>query len=112
MAGYQISERQDSQALAQFLQKEGQLLLPMVGLIEEARLAVDELIDVTGRATLEAVLHLSAQGVAGAKHPGKAAGDIRWHGQQQGVVPLSHRQLRVRKPRLRRKAGGEVEVPA
>jgi transposase-like protein len=112
MAAYQISERNDSQALAQFLQKEGQLLLPMVELIEQAQLAVDELIDVTGRAALEAVLHLSAQGVAGAKHPGKAAGDIRWHGRQPGVVPLSNRKLRVTKPRLRRKAGGEVEVPA
>lgn len=112
MAAYQISERKDSQALAQFLQREGQLLLPMVGLIEQARLAVDELIDVTGRAALEAVLHLSAEGVAGAKHPGKAAGDIRWHGRQLGVVPLSNRKLRVTKPRLRRKAGGEVEVPA
>jgi transposase-like protein len=112
MAAYQISERKDSQALAQFLQKEGQLLLPMVGLIEQARLAVDELIDVTGRAALEAVLHLSAEGVAGAKHPGKASGDIRWHGRQRGTVPLSNRKLRVTKPRLRRKAGGEVEVPA
>jgi len=112
MAAYQIAERTDSQALAQFLQKEGQLLLPMVELIEQAQLAVDELIDVTGRATLEAVLALSAQGVAGPKHPGKAAGDIRWHGRQGGVVPLSERQVRVTKPRLRRKGGGEVEVPA
>jgi putative transposase len=84
----------------------------MVALIEQARLAVDELIDVTGRAALEAVLHLSAEGVAGAKHPGKAGGAIRWHGRQPGVVPLSNRKLRVTKPRLRRKAGGEVEVPA
>jgi hypothetical protein len=68
LAAYQISERKDSQALAQFLQKEGQLLLPMVGLIEQARLAVDELIDVTDRAALEAVLHLFAEGVAGWGH--------------------------------------------
>jgi putative transposase len=112
MAAYQVSDRADSQALAQFLQKEGQLLLPMVQLIEQAQLAVDELIDVTGRATLEAVLTLSAQTVAGPKHPGKAAGDIRWHGQQSGTVPLADRKVRVRKPRLRRKGGGEVEVPA
>jgi transposase-like protein len=112
MAAYQVSDRSDSQALAQFLQKEGQLLLPMVQLIEQAQLAVDELIDVTGRATLEAVLTLSAQTVAGPKHPGRAAGDIRWHGQQSGTVPLADRKVRVRKPRLRRKGGGEVEVPA
>jgi transposase-like protein len=98
--------------LTEFLQKEGQLLLPMVGLIETAQAAIDEVIDVAGRATIEAVLQLSAQEVAGEKHPGKAKGAIRWHGQQSGVVPLSNRKLRVRKPRLRHKDQGEVEVPA
>lgn len=112
MSEYQVVDRKDSRALAEFLQKEGQFLLPLVGLIETAQLAIDEVIDVAGRATIEAVLHLSAQEVAGAKHQGKAGGDIRWHGQQSGVVPLSNRKLRVRKPRLRRKQGGEVEVPA
>ena len=57
-------------------------------------------------------MHLSAQEVAGEKHPGKGQGAIRWHGQQSGVVPLSNRKLRVRKPRLRHKEQGEVEVPA
>jgi len=114
MAAYQISERSDRRALAEFLQKEGQLLLPMVELIERSQEAVDELIDVTGRATLEAVLALSAQGVAGPKHPGKEAGAVRWHGRQHGLVSLSDRKIRVTKPRLRRKGlqGSEVEVPA
>lgn len=112
MSEYQVADRKDSRALAEFLQKEGQFLLPMVELIETAQMAVDEVIDVAGRATIEAVLQLSAQEIAGAKHQGKAGGDIRWHGQQAGVVPLSNRKLRIRKPRLRRKHGGEVEVPA
>jgi putative transposase len=112
MSDYQIADRRDSRALAEFLQKEGQFLLPIVGLIETAELAIDEVIDVTGRATIEAVLRLSAQEVAGAKHPGKAQGPVRWHGQQSGVVPLSNRKLRVSKPRLRHKEQGEVEVPA
>ncbi len=112
MADYEIAERKDTQALTEFLQKEGQLLLPLVQLVETASMAVDELIDVTGRATLEAVLQLSAQQVAGPKHPGKMAGDIRWHGQQSGVIPLAERKVRVRKPRLRRKRGGEAEIPA
>ena len=34
----------------------------MVDLIEQSRIAVDELIDVAGRATIEAVLQLSAEG--------------------------------------------------
>jgi len=112
MSEYQIADRKDSRALTAFLQKEGQLLLPIVSLIETAQTAIDEVIDVAGRATIEAVLQLSAQEVAGEKHPGKAQGAIRWHGQQSGVVPLSNRKLRVRRPRLRHKEQGEVEVPA
>jgi len=112
MSDYQIANRKDSCALAEFLQKEGQFLLPMVDLIETAQVAIDEVIDVAGRATIEAVLQLSAQQVAGPKHAGKPRGAVRWHGQQSGVVPLSNRKLRVRKPRLRHKDQGEVEVPA
>jgi putative transposase len=112
MSDYQIADRRDSRALAEFLQKDGQFLLPLVSLLESAQVAIDEVIDVTGRATIEAVLRLSAQEVAGVKHPGKVEGPIRWHGQQSGVVPLSNRKLRVSKPRLRHKEQGEVEVPA
>jgi putative transposase len=114
-SAYQISDRRDSRALAEFLAKEGQLLLPMLGLIEHAELAVDELIDVMGRATVEAVLLMSAQEIAGPKTPGKKGPDVRWHGRQDGMVSLSERKLRVCKPRLRHKAGGaqaEVAIPA
>ncbi len=52
---YQIADRKDSRALAEFLSGEGQLLLPMLQLIEQAEMAVDELIDVAGRATIEGV---------------------------------------------------------
>jgi putative transposase len=112
---YQIIDKQDSKKLAQFLSKEGQLLLPMLELITQAEMAVDELIDLTGRAAIEAVLTLSAQEVAGPKHQGKPGGILGWHGSQNGVVPLSNRKLRVDKPRLRRKGKGpqkEVEIPA
>ena len=68
---YQVAERKDSQALSEFLASEGQLLLPMVQLIEDAELAVDEVIDVVGRATIEAVLQRSAEQVAGRKQRGK-----------------------------------------
>src|SRR3989442_6397720 len=111
MSEYQVTDRKDSRALAEFLQKEGQFLLPMVELIETAQMAIDEVIDVAGRATIEAVLQLSAQEVAGPKHRGKAQGAIRWHGQQSGVVPLSNRKLPIRKPRLRHQDRSEVEMP-
>jgi putative transposase len=113
---YQVVSPKDSRELSQFLAKEGQFLLPMLDLITQAEMAVDELIDVAGRATIEAVLTLSAQEVAGGKHPGrKTEGNVRWHGRQKGVVCLAERKLRVDRPRLRRKgngAGAEVEPPA
>jgi len=120
---YQVASRSDRRALAEFLSKEGQLLLPMLELVELAELAVDELIDVAGRATIEAVLTLSAQQLAGPKQPGKkrshGAGTgreaIGWYGSQDGVVSLAERKLRVGKARLRCKGkgqGGEVEIPA
>ena len=77
---YHIVEKTDSKKLAEFLCQEGQLLLPLVELITDTEMALDELIDITGRAAIEAVLTLSAQEVAGPKHPGKKAGEIRWHG--------------------------------
>jgi hypothetical protein len=40
------------------LTKNGQALLPMVELIEQSQLAVDQLIDVLGRAKFEALLIL------------------------------------------------------
>jgi putative transposase len=114
---YQVAERKDSRALAEFLAREGQFLLPMVQLLEEAELAVDDLIDVMGRATIEAVLLLSGEQVAGPKRRGKRGpkGAAGWYGSQSGVVSLAERKLRVSKPRLRRQGvgkGGEVAVPA
>lgn len=107
-----VSERK----LAEFLVRNGQALLPMLELIEQSRLAIDDLIDVMGRASLEAVLELSAQQVAGPPQQGKARqGDIVWHGTQPGRVRLKERQLKVNKPRLRKKGRGankEVPIPA
>jgi transposase-like protein len=101
--------------LAQFLVRNGQALLPMLELIEQSRMAIDELIDVMGRASIEAVLQLSAVQVAGPPQQGKARQpDVVWHGSQPGRVCLKERQLRVNKPRLRRKgrgAGKEVPIP-
>ena len=108
----------DPSALAEVLAKDGQLLLPMLDLIENAQGAVDDLIDVMGRATIEAVLLMSAAQLAGPKQQGKKSDrDVVYHGSQKGRVPLRERELRVDKPRLRRRnpqpgEPGEVEIPA
>jgi len=112
---YHTIHKKDTQALAHFLVQNGQALLPMVELIEQSKLAVDELIDVLGRASIEAVLQLSAQTLAGPPHPGKKGGGIGWHGREAGRVCLRERKLRVHRPRLRKKGqgkDGEVAIPA
>jgi transposase-like protein len=115
---YQIVGRQgraSEEALNRFTQAGGQFLLPLVELVTEARLAVDDVIGQVSRKMIETILGLSAQQVAGPRTPGKASGEVRWHGSQAGRVMLRDRQMQVTKPRLRRKnanAAGEVAVPA
>ena len=115
MKAYQISTKADTRQLAQLLASNGQFLLPMVELIETSQLAVDQLLEELGRTTLEAVLLISAAGVAGESHQGRFGGEIVRHGRQRGVVPVGNRKLRVERPRLRTRGGGsgaEREVPA
>jgi hypothetical protein len=95
-----------SATVEEFAKANGQILLPLVELITQARLAVDEVIDNVGRQTIETILNLSAGQVAGARTPGKSSGDIRWHGSQQGRVSLADRQIKVKRPRLRHKRAG------
>lgn len=112
---YQVASKTDSRKIAEFLSRDGQLLLPFLDMICNTEQAVDELIDLAGKAAIEAVLLLSAEQVAGPKQPGKFKGDINWHGWQAGVVSLAERKLRIEKPRLRRKgkgSGTEVPIPA
>ena len=112
---YQIVAKNDSKQLSEYLSENGQALLPMVELIEQGQMVVEEFIDVMGRAALEAVLELSATQIAGPPHQGKVGGEVRRHGRQRGSVRLSTQKVRVDRPRLRRKGGGEgaeVAVPA
>ena len=84
---YHIIGKEESQELAKFLAKNGQALLPMVELIEQSKLAVDELVDVLGRAQIEAVLRLSAQGIDRATASGQERwGDrLAWRGGRHGL---------------------------
>lgn len=107
----------NARKLGEFLSNNGQQLLPMVDLIEQCQVACDELIDVAGRATIQAVLALSAEQAAGGpRQQGKQrSGEVVWYGRQAGTVMLRDRKLAVQRPRLRQKGPGrnkEVEVPA
>jgi len=113
MSEYQTITADDSRVLKDFLSRNGELLLPMAKLIEESRATLGQVIDVTGRILIEAILDSSATQLAGEKSPGKKrSGEIGWHGKQDGIVHLAERKLRVKRPRLRRRSAGEVEVPA
>ena len=106
----------NEQERASFLAKNGQVLLPMVDLIAQCQMACDELIDVTGRAAIQAVLQLSAIAAAGGppQQGKRRSTDVVFYGRQPGKVLLSDRKLEVNRPRLRTKGtkSEEVEVPA
>jgi transposase-like protein len=88
----------------------------MVNMVEQCRLACDDLIAMTGRATIQAVLELSTAEAAGAPpQQGKpCSSEVVFYGRQAGQVSLGDRQLEVERPRLRTRGrqSREVEVPA
>lgn len=102
-------------AMSKFFRDNGQMLLPMVDLIESSQAMLSEVYHQAGRIVIETILSLSAESIAGPKHPGKANGEVVWYGSQPGTVRLSNQQVKVDKPRVRKKSGGpgaEVAVPA
>ena len=78
---YEVRDRADKRAIREFLKREGQFLLPMLELVEQTEVAIDEVIQVMGRATIEAVLEMSAEGVAGVKQARSVTS-----GRRHGVV--------------------------
>ena len=112
---YQIVTRAANESAAvieQFCKANGQILLPIVNMIQSASQVVDTVVHEIGVKTLELILTLSAEQVAGPRTPGKASGEIRHYGSQRGRVQLADRKVRVKRPRLRHKTEGEVPIPA
>ena len=62
-----------SAAVEEFARANGQILLPLVELITQARMAVDEVIDSIGRQTIETILNLSIEQVPGRARRARAA---------------------------------------
>lgn len=104
--------RESAAVIEQFCRTNGQILLPILNLIENASQVVETVIHEIGHQTLEQILVLSAEQVAGPRTPGKTHGEIRYHGWQSGRVQLADRKLHVQRPRLRHKTEGEVKIPA
>lgn len=72
--------RESAAVIEQFCRSNGQILLPIVNLIQNASQVVESVIHEIGHQTLEMILVLSAEQVAGPRTPGKAGGYIRHHG--------------------------------
>ena len=112
---YQIVTRAAKESAAvieQFCKANGQILLPILDMIQSASQVVDGVVHEIGVKTLELILALSAEQVAGPHTPGKASGEVRHYGSQRGRVQLADRKVRVKRPRLRHKTEGEVAIPA
>lgn len=107
-----VVSKQDPDGLQACLAEGGQMLLPLLDMIQNTRASINELMHEAGRSLVEQLLVLSAMEVAGGKHPGRSASDVRWHGSQRGRIVMEERKLNVTRPRLRSKAGKEVPIPA
>ena len=104
--------RESATVIEQFCQANGQILLPILDLVQNASHVVETVIHEIGHQMLEQILLLSAEQVAGVRTPGKPSGDIRHYGSQPGCVQLADRKVKVKRPRLRHKTEGEVKIPA
>ncbi len=113
-ARLRVVSRIDPQALRACFAGQETLLAPLLTLVQDARASIDELVNETACGFVEQLLVLSAQEVAGDKRPGRAHGEVRWHGTQPGRIALAERKLSVQRPRLRTQgpASREVAVPA
>ena len=87
-----------------------QAALPLLSMIGQAQLSIEDMLGQMSKQFVEQLLLMAAESVAGPKHPGRTAGEVRWHGRQGGTVNLGTSKLRIERPRLRGPAG-EVAVP-
>lgn len=87
-----------------------QAALPLLSMIGQAQLSIEDLLGRMSRQFVEQLLMMAAESVAGSKHPGRTAGEVRWHGRQGGLINLGTSKLKITRPRLRGPVG-EVALP-
>ena len=105
-----LNKRSASLAAQPLLKANRQAALPLLSMINQAHLSIEDLLGRVSRQFVEQLLKMSAESVAGPKHPGRAKGQVRWHGHQGGVVNLGTSKLKIIRPRLRGPLG-EIELP-
>ena len=94
----------------QLLMANPQAALPLLSMIGNAQLSIEDMLGRMSRQFVEQLLMMAAESVAGPKHPGRSTGEVRWHGSQGGLINLGASKLKVTRPRLRGPAG-EVVLP-
>lgn len=77
-----------SRAVQPLLSANPEAALPLLSMIGQAQISIEDLLGQISQQFIEQLLVLSAQSVAGAKHPGKRTEAVRWHGTQSGVVTI------------------------
>ena len=90
--------RESASVIEQFCQANGQIPLPILKLIQSASQEVESVIHEIGLQTVELLLMLSAEQVAGPRTPGEVSGEIRWYGSQPGRIQPADRQVQVHRP--------------
>jgi putative transposase len=96
--------------LQPLLQANPAAALPLLSMIGQAQLSIEDMLGRLSRQFVEQLLLMSAESVAGQKHPGRQTGEVRWHGQQGGLINLGTSKLKITRPRLRGPVG-EVALP-
>jgi putative transposase len=108
---FQVVDKKEAAATAQPLfAANPEAVLPLLQMIGKAQLTLEDLLGRMSREFVEQLLVMSAQSIAGEKHPGRSTGPIRWHGQQSGSVHIGNGKLKVTRPRLRNNEG-EIALP-
>ena len=82
--------RESAAVIEQFCRSNGQILLPIVNMIQSASHVVEGVIHEMGQQTLELILVLSAEQVAGERTPGKAKRSGRTEPLRQRIAVQYH----------------------
>jgi len=62
-------------------------LVPMLELIDAGKQTIASVMNEADHAVAELLLKVSAQQIAGAKQPGRHAGEVLWHGSRGADLP-------------------------
>jgi transposase-like protein len=90
----------------------GQLVLPLIAGIESTKQGLMQFVHQMGMAALHELLSVEASAIAGPKGRHAAERTHNHWGSARTVLPFGGRHAVIERPRVRRRGGGEVELPS